>query len=114
MELAYRGRLLKRRQIHGSRPCAIATTYLFLQILEKSNYKSVPQLLERIRGTGRRLIDAQPRELVVGNVVRRVLGLVREVTEAPPEVELESGHGLISPTSAVQGMKRCHPTYVFF
>lgn len=102
---AHLGRLLKRRQIHGSRPCAIATTYLFLQILEKSNYKNVSQLLERIRGTGRRLIDAQPRELVVGNVVRRVLGLVREVTEAPVEDELEAGHGLTLTTPVVQGMK---------
>ena len=39
------------------------------------------KLIERIRQVGRRLIAAQPRELVVGNMVRRVLGLVREVVD---------------------------------
>ena len=30
---------------------------------------------------GRRLIAAQPREMVVGNIVRRVLGLIRDEAE---------------------------------
>lgn len=38
-------------------------------------------MLDRIRSVGSRLIAAQPRELVIGNIVRRVLGLVREVDE---------------------------------
>lgn len=43
------------------------------------------KLLDRIRSVGRQLITAQPRELVVGNMVRRVLGLVREVAEYETE-----------------------------
>ena len=30
---------------------------------------------------GRRLVAAQPREMVVGNIVRRVLGLIRDEAE---------------------------------
>lgn len=36
------------------------------------------QLLGRIQLIGRKLVAAQPRELVVGNIVRRVLGLIRD------------------------------------
>lgn len=37
--------------------------------------------MARIRHVGQRLTAAQPREMAVGNIVRRVLGLVREVAE---------------------------------
>lgn len=41
--------------------------------------RDAAKLVKRIREVGRRLTSAQPREVVVGNIVRRVLGLVREV-----------------------------------
>lgn len=82
-------RLLKRRQIAGSRPCAIATTHLFLKVVAESKLKKVDDLIERIRALARRLIHAQPRELVVGNIARRVLGLIREVIE--PAMKVDSG-----------------------
>ena len=41
-------------------------------------YTDVNQLLARIQGVARRLVAAQPRELVIGNIVRRVLGLIRD------------------------------------
>lgn len=37
------------------------------------------QLLVRVREVGRLLVKAQPREFVIENIVRRVLGLIREV-----------------------------------
>ena len=46
------------------------------------------KLIERIRVVGRRLSAAQPTELVVGNIARRVLGLVREVLENDVEADL--------------------------
>ena len=39
------------------------------------------RLIERIRQVGQRLCTAQPREWVVGNIVRRLLGLIREEAE---------------------------------
>jgi translation initiation factor eIF-2B subunit beta len=40
----------------------------------------VSRLMSRVRQVGTRLIKAQPREIVIGNMVRRVLGLIREVS----------------------------------
>lgn len=74
-------RLLKRRQIRNSRPCAIATTALLLRVVGEFKGRDAAKLVERIRQVGRRLTSAQPREVVVGNIVRRVLGLIREVVD---------------------------------
>ncbi|KAF2745757.1 nagb/rpia/CoA transferase-like protein [Sporormia fimetaria CBS 119925] len=71
--------LLKRRQIRNSRPCAIATTALLLRVVGEFKSRDAAKLVERVRDIGRRLTSAQPREVVVGNIVRRVLGLIREV-----------------------------------
>lgn len=74
-------RLLKRRQIRNSRPCAIATTALLARVVGEFKGRDAAKLVERIRQVGRRLTSAQPREVVVGNMVRRVLGLIREVVD---------------------------------
>jgi len=83
--------LLRRRQVRGSRPCAIATTHLFLKVVSESKFKASEELLERVRNLGRRLANAQPRELAVGNIVRRVLGLIREVIEPTAAGDTNSG-----------------------
>ncbi len=101
-ELCYR--LLRRRQIRHSRPCAVATAYLLRRVVAKAKAepgKSIEaaRLLQRVQEVGGRLIAAQPRELVVGNVVRRVLGLIRE------EQENERGEGDISGLSSEVGIE---------
>ncbi|KAH7325849.1 hypothetical protein B0I35DRAFT_421324 [Stachybotrys elegans] len=70
--------LLKRRQIRGSEPCAVATAHILLQVVAKSKWQDVDTLLRNVSETGRRLVQAQPNELVVANIVRRVLGLIRD------------------------------------
>ncbi|KAJ2904234.1 hypothetical protein MKZ38_008564 [Zalerion maritima] len=70
--------LLKRRQISGSRPCAIAAVHILRQVVAKAPYRDVDGLIAKIQQTGQRLVHAQPHELAVGNIVRRVLGLIRE------------------------------------
>lgn len=45
------------------------------------------KLIERVQSVGRRLMAAQPREMVVGNIVRRVLGLIRDEAEDDREAE---------------------------
>ncbi|KAF2005019.1 nagb/rpia/CoA transferase-like protein [Amniculicola lignicola CBS 123094] len=89
--------LLKRRQIRNSRPCAIATTALLLRVVSEFKGRDATKLVNRIRDVGKRLTAAQPREVVVGNIVRRVLGLVREVVEENQDGETNAtsdvGHG---------------------
>ncbi|KAI1081271.1 nagb/rpia/CoA transferase-like protein [Whalleya microplaca] len=70
--------LLKRRQVRGSESCAIATAHILLQVVAKDKWTTVDQLLGRIQLVGRKLVTAQPRELVIGNIVKRILGLIRD------------------------------------
>ncbi|KAI0540629.1 initiation factor 2 subunit family protein [Xylaria digitata] len=70
--------LLKRRQIKGSEACATATAHILLQVVARDKWTNVDQLLGRIQLIGRKLVAAQPHELAVGNIVRRVLGLIRD------------------------------------
>ncbi|KAI1764107.1 nagb/rpia/CoA transferase-like protein [Hypoxylon sp. FL1150] len=70
--------LLKRRQIRGSESCAIATARVLLQVVAKDKWADVDHLIGRIQLVGRKLVAAQPHELVIGNIVKRVLGLIRD------------------------------------
>ncbi|KAL5120087.1 GCD complex subunit gcd7 [Pleosporales sp. CAS-2024a] len=83
--------LLKRRQIRNSRPCAVATTALLLRVVGEFKGRDAAKLVERIRQVGRRLTSAQPREVVVGNIVRRVLGLVRDVVDQQRDGQTPTG-----------------------
>jgi translation initiation factor eIF-2B subunit beta len=70
--------LVKRRQISGSKTCAIATAFLLRRVIATARATESAKLLERVRSVGKRLIQANPRELVIGNIVRRILGLIRD------------------------------------
>ncbi|EYE92496.1 translation initiation factor eIF2B subunit beta [Aspergillus ruber CBS 135680] len=79
--------LLKRRQIRHSRSCATATAYLLLRVISACRTTDAVKLIERVQSVGRRLVAAQPREMVVGNIVRRVLGLIRDEAEDDREAD---------------------------
>ncbi|KAK3388431.1 hypothetical protein B0T20DRAFT_426684 [Sordaria brevicollis] len=69
--------LLKRRQVKGD-DIANATAHMLLQVVAKSKWQNVDQLLAKVSNTGLRLAQAAPTEQVIGNVVRRVMGLIRD------------------------------------
>lgn len=77
--------LLRRRQIQGSRECAEATAFLLQRVIGSLDNHDVSSLLESVQALGRRLEAASPKELAIGNVVRRVLGLIREEVEEDRE-----------------------------
>ncbi|CAL5873479.1 uncharacterized protein PFLUO_LOCUS7758 [Penicillium psychrofluorescens] len=79
--------LLKRRQIRHSRSCATATAYLLLRVISACRTSDPVKLIERVQSVGRRLVAAQAREMVVGNIVRRVLGLIRDEAEDDRDAE---------------------------
>ncbi|KAL1639802.1 GCD complex subunit gcd7 [Diplodia intermedia] len=95
--------LLKRRQIRNSRPCAIATAQLLRRVVQEFKGKDAAKLIRRIKDVGQRLTAAQPREMSVGNIVRRVLGLVREVLE-----EGESGTAMSDAGVSTPGQQTPH------
>ncbi|KAG0248110.1 Translation initiation factor eIF-2B subunit beta [Mortierella polycephala] len=69
---------LKRRQLVGSSTVAQATLKLLIVVISKSNWTTCNQLLTLVKSVGQRLIQANPTELAVGNIIRRVLHVIRE------------------------------------
>ncbi|KAG6015614.1 hypothetical protein E4U54_003237 [Claviceps lovelessii] len=102
--------LLKRRQIRGSEPCAVATAHILLQVVARSKWHDVDGLIDNVSRIGRRLVEAQPRELVIGNIVRRILSLIRDEaaedrneasSETPSEAPMTPPHHT-APTRVLQ------------
>ncbi|KAG6001943.1 hypothetical protein E4U21_003624 [Claviceps maximensis] len=103
--------LLKRRQIRGSEPCAIATAHILLQVVARSKWHDVDGLIDNVSRIGRRLVEAQPRELVIGNIVRRILALIRDeavedrneaASETPSEAPMSPSPLHADPTRVLQ------------
>ncbi|KAI1824285.1 initiation factor 2 subunit family protein [Xylaria intraflava] len=94
--------LLKRRQVKGSEACATATAHILLQVVARDKWTNVDQLLGRIQSVGRKLVAAQPHELVIGNIVRRVLGLIRdEAAEDRNDAAIDSPRTTSPPATAL-------------
>lgn len=72
---------LKRNQITGSYDVAIQTSQLFVKIISLTRWSSLEQLSTQISHIGNRLSTAQPREFICGNIVKRILALIREEME---------------------------------
>ncbi|CAG8437314.1 9832_t:CDS:10 [Dentiscutata heterogama] len=71
---------LRRRQVVGSWRVSVETAVLLRQVVSATRWNQVETLIKVVKeDVGRRLVMAQPRELAVGNIVRRVLRLIRDV-----------------------------------
>lgn len=83
---------LKRRKIVGSHDVALATANLLLRFISATRWNHTSELISEIRALGANLIRAQPREFACGNVVRRVLAIIREIEnqDKTPESGFES------------------------
>ncbi|KAI8885995.1 nagb/rpia/CoA transferase-like protein [Backusella circina FSU 941] len=82
---------LKRRQIVGSFFVAKETAILLRQVVSLSRWRDPDVLIDIVTETGIRLASAQPNELAVGNIVKRVLKVIREVTRGELETEGKRG-----------------------
>ncbi|KAJ1552953.1 GCD complex subunit gcd7, partial [Cladochytrium tenue] len=69
---------LRRRQIVGPLRCSLETAKVLIIVVRGSRWATPDQLIKIVKEKGRQLVEAQPIELSVGNVVRRVLHLIRE------------------------------------
>ncbi|KAJ3191065.1 proteasome core particle subunit beta 2 [Irineochytrium annulatum] len=71
---------LKRRQIVGSYAVSVETAKVLKVVVNNApKWNDTTTLLNQIKISGKVLVDAQPIEIATGNIVRRVLSLVREV-----------------------------------
>ena len=69
---------LRRRKLQGSQAIALEIALLLRHVVSTFKWSHIDQLLLHLKRVGRRLVAAQPRELAAGNVVRRVLKVIRE------------------------------------
>lgn len=69
---------LKRRQILGSSGVSLEAAQLIRWIVSQTRWQTAEQLLRLLRDIGSLIIKAQPTELAAGNIVRRVLKLIRD------------------------------------
>ncbi len=69
---------LRRRQLKGSYKVAVETCLVLRQVVSQTRWTHIDQLITQIRNIGVRTVEAQPREFTSGNIVRRVLKLIRE------------------------------------
>ncbi|KAG4304883.1 hypothetical protein PORY_001558 [Pneumocystis oryctolagi] len=69
---------LKRNQIPSSFQVALETALLLRQMVSTIRWSHTNQLIIQIQKWGSKLVEAQPREFVSGNIIRRVLFLIRE------------------------------------
>ncbi|KAK6359535.1 GCD complex subunit gcd7 [Orbilia brochopaga] len=86
--------LLKRRQIKASRNVAQAIAKLLLRYVSQNKHTKLSEansLIKDVRDLGRQLVLAQPKEMVIGNIVRRVIGVIREEANTDDN---NSSHGL--------------------
>ncbi|RMZ90429.1 hypothetical protein DV736_g2340, partial [Chaetothyriales sp. CBS 134916] len=98
--------LLRRRQICGSKACALATASLLRRVVSHTRTADSAKLIGRVREVGRALTAAAPKELAIGNIVRRVLGLIRDESG-----EYDDPHSLAgSATPSVNGISSTAPS----
>ncbi|WCJ39055.1 Translation initiation factor eIF-2B subunit beta [Euphorbia peplus] len=72
---------LKKRKIEGSQATARQAAELLRSVISQQRVPHTNQagaLIDAIKGVGEQLIAANPVELAVGNIVRRVLHIIRE------------------------------------
>ncbi|KAG4974536.1 hypothetical protein JHK87_031357 [Glycine soja] len=73
--------LLKKRRIEGSQATAKQTAVLLRSVISQQRVPHTNQatvLINAVRAVGEQIIDVNPIELAVGNIVRRVLHIIRE------------------------------------
>ncbi|KAI9139994.1 hypothetical protein BKA69DRAFT_1082902 [Paraphysoderma sedebokerense] len=73
---------LKRRQVFGSHAVSNETLRILRIIVSQGKWPNAQALINLLKSVGKRLAEAQPIELAVGNTVRRVLHQIREECDA--------------------------------
>lgn len=72
---------MKRHQIGGDKDIALAIAHLLMRVISAARWSNSYDLIALIRKVGTVMINAQPREMITGNIIRRVLALIRDEIE---------------------------------
>ncbi|KAJ8305288.1 hypothetical protein KUTeg_015833 [Tegillarca granosa] len=69
---------LKQGSIEGSYNVALKTVSLLVRIISQTKWTTAKELMDIVRSEGKKMMASQPSETAVGNMVRRVLKIIRE------------------------------------
>uniref|UniRef100_H3G7M3 Translation initiation factor eIF2B subunit beta n=1 Tax=Phytophthora ramorum TaxID=164328 RepID=H3G7M3_PHYRM len=97
---------LKRRQLRGSYETAKMTTSLLSKVVrihEQVTWSTAGEILDKIRQLGHMLTKAHAHELAIGNVVRRVLYIIREEHSNALKLSAEAASGPVSAPPSSRG-----------
>lgn len=72
---------IKRRQITGDKAMALEVAHLLMRVISAARWTNPYDLLTLLRKVGTILTGARPRDVIPGNIVRRVLALIRDEIE---------------------------------
>lgn len=72
---------LKRHQFSGAKDIALAISHLLMRVISAARWTNPYDLIAVIRKVGVIINKAQPRGIITGNIVRRVLALIRDEIE---------------------------------
>ncbi|EDO45133.1 predicted protein [Nematostella vectensis] len=83
---------LKHGQYHDSYNTATQTVQLLRKVVSITHWKTAGELMQIVRREGKKMANAQPTESAVGNMVRRVLKLIREEYSGSVGGRIEDDH----------------------
>lgn len=78
---------LKRHQLVDDKEIALTIAQLLMKVISAARWSNTYDLIELIRQVGVIFNEAYPRKVIPGNIVRRVLALIRDETETDAETE---------------------------
>ncbi|EPZ33256.1 nagb/rpia/CoA transferase-like protein [Rozella allomycis CSF55] len=102
---------LKRREIKGSWNCGVETAKLLRLVVSITRWNNASTLMQIIKDVGKELVKAQPTEIVVGNIVRRVLHIIREeyLDDGEEDEFMAYGDNLLDETPSEMSLKSPPP-----
>ncbi|KAK9862337.1 hypothetical protein WJX84_010757, partial [Apatococcus fuscideae] len=74
-------RSLRRRHVEGSLATGKRTAEVLRILITSQRHADAQSLLDDVRRVGVKIQSAKPLELAIGNMVRRVLHMIREVVQ---------------------------------
>ncbi|KAM9908333.1 hypothetical protein OXX79_000423 [Metschnikowia pulcherrima] len=75
---------LKRKQHVGDKDIALKVAHVLMRVISAARWTDPNELITVVRKVGLNLQQASPREFVPGNIVRRVLAIIRDEVETDP------------------------------
>lgn len=79
---------LKRRQLTGDKEMALSVAHVLMRVISAARWTDPQELIQLIRRIGLLLHSLSPRQFIPGNIVRRVLAIIRDESETEsPELE---------------------------